>query len=121
VKGGLNINKGAGETTPSVVKMSLMRWLVAVVALVGLCHQVQGQLGLPGNNYIEKQLLCALDKGPCDALGRQIKGALPEIIGKNCQTCDTRQVANARRIARYVQTKYPDVWNALVQKYSGKN
>jgi hypothetical protein len=74
VKGGLNINKGAGETTPSVVKMSLMRWLVAVVALVGLCHQVQGQLGLPGNNYIEKQLLCALDKGPCDALGRQIKG-----------------------------------------------
>ncbi|RZC18444.1 OS-D domain containing protein [Asbolus verrucosus] len=101
--------------------MESARWLVVLSFLVAVHHQVQGQLGLSGNTYIEKQLLCALDKAPCDVLGRQIKGALPEIIGKNCQSCDPRQVANARRIARYVQTKYPDVWNALVQKYSVKS
>ncbi|EFA07567.1 chemosensory protein 8 precursor [Tribolium castaneum] len=98
--------------------MPLVKSLVVVVLLIGVVYQVQGQLGLAGNNYIEKQLLCALDKAPCDALGNQIKGALPEIIGKNCERCDSRQVANARRIARYVQTKHPDVWNALVKKYS---
>ncbi|KAJ3647305.1 hypothetical protein Zmor_019189 [Zophobas morio] len=98
--------------------MAFVKWLFCVLFVIVLNHQVQGQLGLPGNNYIEKQLLCALDKAPCDALGRQIKGALPEIIGKNCAACDARQVANARRIARYVQAKYPDVWNALVEKYA---
>ncbi|XP_030749776.1 uncharacterized protein LOC115877655 [Sitophilus oryzae] len=76
------------------------------------------QKGLSSSVYVEKQLLCALDKGPCDGLGRQIRSALPEIIGKNCQTCDNKQLANAKRIARFVQTKYPDVWNALVAKYA---
>lgn len=32
--------------------------------------------GLTGRNYMEKQLLCALEKGPCDVLGSQIKGMI---------------------------------------------
>ncbi|KAJ8925784.1 hypothetical protein NQ315_009634 [Exocentrus adspersus] len=97
--------------------MSVSRCLVVSLVLVLVAVEVQGQRGLTGNNYVEKQLLCALDKAPCDNLGRQIKDALPEIIGNNCKSCDSKQVANARRIARFVQTKYPDVWNALVTKY----
>ncbi|CAH0550190.1 unnamed protein product [Brassicogethes aeneus] len=90
-----------------------------VLLLLSFVLQVLAQ-DLQGNTYVEKQLLCALDKAPCDVLGRQIKDALPEIIGKNCKTCDQRQVANARRIARFVQTKYPQMWNALVDKYGPK-
>lgn len=44
--------------------------------------------------------------------------ALPEIIGRNCQACDQKQLANAKRIARFVQINYPEVWNELVRKYS---
>lgn len=45
-------------------------------------------------------------------------GALPEIIGNNCQACEPQERANAKRIARFVQTKYPKAWNALVEKYT---
>ncbi|XP_019881910.1 allergen Tha p 1 [Aethina tumida] len=93
-------------------------WTVLVL-LASVVVAIHSQ-ALAGNSYVEKQLLCALDKAPCDVLGRQIKDALPEIIGRNCQSCDSRQVANAKRIARFVQTKYPQVWNALVEKYSPK-
>ncbi|XP_066263146.1 allergen Tha p 1 [Euwallacea similis] len=90
-------------------------WLLLV-----LFEMVRSQLLNGNNGYVEKQLMCALDRAPCDNLGRQIKDALPEIIGKNCQSCDSKQYANAKRIARFVQNKYPDVWNDLVRKY-GKN
>ncbi|KAI7815305.1 chemosensory protein [Rhyzopertha dominica] len=87
---------------------------VVLLSLTGV--KCQGLAG--GSTYVEKQLLCALDRAPCDVLGGQIKRALPEIIGNNCQSCDSRQLANAQRIARFVQSKYPDAWNLLVQKYS---
>ncbi|CAH1111211.1 unnamed protein product [Psylliodes chrysocephalus] len=74
--------------------------------------------GLTGRNYMEKQLLCALEKGPCDVLGSQIKGALPEIIGNNCRACDPKQKSNARRMANIIRERYPEVWDALVKKYS---
>nr|UTN00848.1 chemosensory protein [Semanotus bifasciatus] len=92
--------------------------LLSCFLILTIATKAQGQRGLTGNNYVEKQLLCALDKAPCDNLGKQIKDALPEIIGNNCRSCDQKQVANARRIARFVQTKYPDVWNALIKKYA---
>ncbi|KAF7284414.1 allergen Tha p 1 [Rhynchophorus ferrugineus] len=96
------------------------RTFLHLCLVIVLLQYVRGQAGLSNNVYVERQLLCALDKGPCDVLGRQIKNALPEIIGKNCKSCDNKQIANAKRIARFVQTKYPDVWNALVEKYATK-
>ncbi|XP_017779624.1 PREDICTED: uncharacterized protein LOC108564934 [Nicrophorus vespilloides] len=71
-----------------------------------------------GNRYIEKQLLCALDEAPCDAWGQQIKAALPEIIGRGCQNCDRVQLNNVKRITRFVQSRYPEIWASLVDKYS---
>ncbi|KAF5299921.1 hypothetical protein FQR65_LT09316 [Abscondita terminalis] len=76
------------------------------------------QLGLTGSNYIEQQLLCALDRGPCDIFGQQIKQALPTIIGQNCANCDRSRVANVERVARFVQRRYPNAWEAIVAKYS---
>lgn len=48
-------------------------WYLSLVLLgTSLVHS---QL-LNGNGYVEKQLLCALDRAPCDNLGKQIKGKL---------------------------------------------
>lgn len=44
--------------------------------------------------------------------------ALPEIIGNNCRSCDTRQKANAERVAKFIQTRYPNTWRDLVRKYA---
>nr|AIX97044.1 chemosensory protein 4 [Monochamus alternatus] len=100
--------------------MTVRYAVVTLVLSLVIAVEVQGQRGLTGNNYVERQLLCALDKAPCDNLGRQIKDALPEIIGNNCKSCDQKQMANAKRIARFVQNKYPDVWNALITKYGAE-
>lgn len=40
----------------------------------------KGQKGLTGSTYIERQLLCALEKGPCDVLGRQVKGMTQGVV-----------------------------------------
>lgn len=70
------------------------------------------------SRYVERQLLCALDRGPCDPFGQQVKDALPDIIGRNCVTCTQRQVGYARRIVKFIQTRYPLAWRALEEKYS---
>ncbi|XP_060529008.1 allergen Tha p 1-like isoform X2 [Cylas formicarius] len=105
------------QSVPKLYKMRSLTWLSVILCLAIFSTHGNCQRGLSGNVYVEKQLLCALEKGPCDILGRQIKDALPQIIGKNCQSCDKKQLANAKRVARFVQSKYPDVWNDLVKKY----
>lgn len=42
---------------------------VVLLSLTGV--KCQGLAG--GSTYVEKQLLCALDRAPCDVLGGQIK------------------------------------------------
>ncbi|KAL3285569.1 hypothetical protein HHI36_000099 [Cryptolaemus montrouzieri] len=93
--------------------------LPLVSVLLFFFNFIECQLG-GGNSYVEKQLLCALDRGPCDGLGKQVKDSLPEIIGNHCQNCNPRQYANARRIASFVRSKYPLVWNELVDKYGNQ-
>lgn len=44
--------------------------------------------------------------------------ALPEIIGNNCENCNRAQYNNVNRVARFVETRYPNLWAAIVQKYS---
>lgn len=44
--------------------------------------------------------------------------ALPEIIGNNCENCNRAQFNNVNRVARFVETRYPNLWAAIVQKYS---
>ncbi|CAG9860431.1 unnamed protein product [Phyllotreta striolata] len=99
-----------------------MNNLTTVFFVLAVFCGVNGQGGprgaLTGRNYMERQLLCALEKGPCDVLGNQIKGALPEIIGNNCRACDPKQRSNARKMANVIRERYPEVWNALVEKYS---
>lgn len=64
-----------------------------------------------------RQIMCVLDKAPCDNLGKQLKAALPEVIVRNCKNCTKQQAQNAQKLISFLQTRYPDVWAMLVRKY----
>ncbi|XP_026462035.1 uncharacterized protein LOC113363765 [Ctenocephalides felis] len=73
---------------------------------------------LLGNQQIVgKQIMCVLDKGPCDQLGNQLKAALPEVLTRNCRSCNPQQAANAQKLIRFLQAHYPEVWSILTKKY----
>ncbi|XP_018321504.1 uncharacterized protein LOC108734435 [Agrilus planipennis] len=96
-----------------------MRCSTVIIAIVvaSFLSVTHCQFQLTNSEYVEKQLMCALDRGPCDFLGQQIKQALPNVIGKNCESCNARESAFAARIATFVQRNYPAIWVQLVQKY----
>ncbi|KAL5285947.1 hypothetical protein ACFFRR_007560 [Megaselia abdita] len=68
---------------------------------------------------VSRQIMCVLDKSPCDQLGRQLKAALPEVILRNCRNCSAQQAQNAHKLTSFLQTRYPDVWAMLIRKYRG--
>ncbi|KAK9707896.1 Insect pheromone-binding family, A10/OS-D [Popillia japonica] len=91
--------------------------LVTIIFVIALVYCINF-ISCQSLDFIEKQLLCALDKAPCDALGRQIRTVLPEIIQKQCRQCSAEQLAYANIVTKYIQTNFPQAWGALVQKYS---
>ncbi|XP_063701543.1 uncharacterized protein LOC134831677 [Culicoides brevitarsis] len=68
---------------------------------------------------VSRQIMCVLEKSPCDNLGRQLKAALPEVILRNCRNCSPQQAQNAQKLTNFLQTRYPDVWAMLIRKYRG--
>ncbi|XP_055852817.1 uncharacterized protein LOC129916731 [Episyrphus balteatus] len=68
---------------------------------------------------VSRQIMCVLEKSPCDQLGRQLKAALPEVILRNCRNCSPQQAQNAQKLTTFLQTRYPDVWAMLIRKYRG--
>ncbi|KAG5674543.1 hypothetical protein PVAND_004503 [Polypedilum vanderplanki] len=66
---------------------------------------------------VSRQIICILDKGPCDNIGKQLKAALPEVISKNCANCTRQQAQNAQRLISFLQARYPEVWSLLYRKY----
>lgn len=68
---------------------------------------------------VSRQIMCVLEKSPCDQLGRQLKAALPEVILRNCRNCSPQQAQNAQKLTNFLQTRYPDVWAMLIRKYRG--
>ncbi|XP_037954798.1 ejaculatory bulb-specific protein 3 [Teleopsis dalmanni] len=66
---------------------------------------------------VSRQIMCVLEKSPCDQLGRQLKAALPEVIVRKCRNCSPQQAENAQKLTTFLQTRYPDVWTMLLKKY----
>lgn len=53
-----------------------MRQVTRVILAISIACLITTGLtqNIPGSNFIQKQLLCALDQAPCDSFGQQIKG-----------------------------------------------
>ncbi|XP_035915872.1 putative odorant-binding protein A10 [Anopheles maculipalpis] len=100
---------------------------VAVIALMALlivgpqpaaANDSQNINRLLNNQVIvSRQIMCVLEKSPCDQLGRQLKAALPEVIQRNCRNCSPQQAQNAQKLTNFLQTRYPEVWAMLIRKY----
>ncbi|KAH8261182.1 hypothetical protein KR044_004743 [Drosophila immigrans] len=67
---------------------------------------------------VSRQIMCILEKSPCDQLGRQLKAALPEVITRKCRNCSPQQAQSAQKLTAFLQARYPDVWAMLLRKYS---
>ncbi|EDW01950.1 GH20166 [Drosophila grimshawi] len=66
---------------------------------------------------VSRQIMCILEKSPCDQLGRQLKAALPEVITRKCRNCSPQQAQSAQKLTAFLQARYPDVWAMLIKKY----
>ncbi|EDW61187.1 ejaculatory bulb-specific protein 3 [Drosophila novamexicana] len=66
---------------------------------------------------VSRQIMCILEKSPCDQLGRQLKAALPEVITRKCRNCSPQQAQSAQKLTSFLQARYPDVWAMLLKKY----
>lgn len=98
--------------------------MVLVLVLVGgptgqvEANDTQNLNRLLNNQVIvSRQIMCVLEKSPCDQLGRQLKAALPEVIQRNCRNCSPQQAQNAQKLTNFLQTRYPEVWAMLIRKY----
>nr|CAD7409208.1 unnamed protein product [Timema poppensis] len=48
-----------------------------------------------------------------------VLAAIPEIVTRNCRSCTPQQAANARKLANFVQSNYPEAWRQIVARYRG--
>nr|ANJ05011.1 chemosensory protein 4 [Chrysopa pallens] len=99
--------------------MSLYLHTILVVSMTIVILNNSSVMASP-NRYIEQQLNCALDQGPCDKFGLEIREYLPDVIGRSCEKCTPQQVAMVRRLIRFIQTQYPEAWHKLLAKYGKK-
>nr|CAD7458453.1 unnamed protein product [Timema tahoe] len=74
---------------------------------------------LRDRGLVQRQILCVLDQGSCDHIGTMLKTAIPEIVTRNCRSCTPQQAANARKLANFVQSNYPEAWRQIVARYRG--
>nr|QGW50606.1 chemosensory protein 2 [Propsilocerus akamusi] len=88
----------------TIVAVGFLIILSAQLGSAGAIDETQNLNKLLNNQVIvSRQIMCVLDKTPCDKLGTQLK----------------QQAANAQKLVSFLQTRYPDVWAMLVRKYKG--
>ncbi|XP_073847771.1 allergen Tha p 1 [Musca autumnalis] len=97
----------------------LLSFVICLICAAAVVHGDEKNINKLLNNQVivSRQIMCVLEKSPCDQLGRQLKAALPEVIVRNCRNCSPQQAQNAQKLTTFLQTKYPDVWAMLLRKY----
>ncbi|XP_061396801.1 uncharacterized protein LOC133332414 [Musca vetustissima] len=97
----------------------LLSFVIGLIFAAAVVHGDEKNINKLLNNQVivSRQIMCVLEKSPCDQLGRQLKAALPEVIVRNCRNCSPQQAQNAQKLTTFLQTKYPDVWAMLLRKY----
>ncbi|XP_003705057.1 allergen Tha p 1 [Megachile rotundata] len=99
--------------------MKIQIFLLLVVVAVATFVEAQDISNLLNDRrYVQKQISCILDQGHCDAIGRKIKGLLPEALNNQCRRCTPKQAGHARTLIAFMQQNYPYEWRAIVQRYA---
>lgn len=73
---------------------------------------------LKDKRYVQKQLDCVLNKGPCDKTGLMIKRLAPDVMRglcpKPCNVCTERQI---KRMMATVSRNYPQEWSEMLRSF----
>ena len=77
---------------------------------------------LKNKDYMEQQLHCVLDKGPCDDTGRMIKRLAPDVLKGHCphpcNICTRRQI---KRVMAEVQRNFPGQFSQMLRSFSRRS
>ena len=77
---------------------------------------------LKDKGYVQHQLNCVLDKGPCDKTGLMIKRLAPDVMRglcpKPCNVCTERQI---KRMMATVSRNYPQEWSEMLRSFRRKS
>nr|AGZ04929.1 chemosensory protein 1 [Laodelphax striatellus] len=74
---------------------------------------------LNDSGLVQRQISCILGEAACDNIGNMLKLAIPEVLKRNCRSCNAQQASNARRLISFVQANYPAQWQRIQSRYVG--
>ncbi|KAF7991741.1 hypothetical protein HCN44_010542 [Aphidius gifuensis] len=72
---------------------------------------------LNDQRFLKFQIACALNKGPCDAIGIRLKKQVPRVMLGLCPECSSKDLKDIRKFIMHFQTKFPKEFKELTQKF----
>nr|QGW50254.1 chemosensory protein 7 [Chouioia cunea] len=89
--------------------------LLLLLAIVASAQDVN--ILLQNKNLVSREIGCVLQRNPCDVIGKQIRGLLPEALNNGCGRCTPQQATNAKKLIAYMKKNYPNEWVMIAQMY----
>lgn len=89
--------------------------LILVLASTALAQDIS--LLLQNRDLVNREIGCVLQRNPCDVIGKQIKGLLPEALHNGCGRCTPQQAANAKKLMSFMRQNFPNEWRSILQIY----
>ncbi|XP_023320261.1 uncharacterized protein LOC111695255 [Eurytemora carolleeae] len=72
---------------------------------------------LENKSFMNAQIACMLDEGPCDPIGKKAKRIGADVLSGHCVgPCDKCTKQAIRKIISKMQNNYPKAWNRIQQK-----
>lgn len=67
--------------------------------------------------FVDAQMKCLLNEGPCDDTGKLVKRLAPDILAKRCPPpCTPCIMKKVRGMMAKVQTENPQLWSKMIQQ-----
>ncbi|XP_058809164.1 putative odorant-binding protein A10 [Phymastichus coffea] len=89
-----------------------------VVLILALSVRAQNvDLLLRNKILVTREISCVLGRMPCDIIGKQITGLLPEALNNNCRRCTREEASNAKKLIAFMKKNRPNDWITIVQMY----
>lgn len=72
---------------------------------------------LQDKDFVDAQMKCLLNEGPCDETGKLVKRLAPDILAKRCPPpCTPCIMKKVRGMMAKVQRENPQLWSKMIQR-----
>ncbi|THK33019.1 ejaculatory bulb-specific protein 3 [Diachasma alloeum] len=99
------------------MKARMALFLVGMLSLVVGIEAQDVEALLKNPEFVNFEINCMLDEGPCDLIGNSIKNVLPEALNNNCRRCTRSQARIIRRLIDFMETAYPEQNQRIRNRY----